>query len=208
MNRAVTIVLGGATVGGALYLTYDWLFERNLKGKITSGGTFKVHATGYWPSTARPDERKMEGENVDRIGSPLSTVEDFLAGRSDHVSVSGDDAIFPYGQKIIVDWFGKEIVGRVTDTGSHFRGLKKVYRIAGEEPLDFCVASSSTPVPKGAVAAQIVQGDTWASKTKKTVAEVDKGRFRGQVVTGLVPSAEEIRRRFARRGLLSLGGRG
>lgn len=209
MNRAVAVALGGVGAGGVLYLAYDWLFVRDLRGKVAGGGTFKVHATGYWPETARADERKMEGKNVDRIGEPLHTVEDYQAGRSDHASVSGDPDIFPYGQKIVVDWFDGTIVGRVTDTGSHFHGLKKVYRVVGEEPLDFDVHSSSTPVPKHGVVARIVPGDHWASKTKRSVAEVATEKIKDQVVIGTVPRAAEIRRGRARQvsrgGLLSLG---
>lgn len=219
MNRAVAIALGTAGVGGALYLAVDWLFVRDLKRKIASGGTFKVHATGYWPETARPDEKEMEG-GVEgaaewrgrRVVDPatgkrvqLHTLEDYLAGRSEYVSVSGDPDIFPFGQKLVVNWFGKDIVGRVVDTGSHFTGLKKVYRVAGEEPLDFDVHSKDTPVPKKGVTAQIVVGDHWDKEGEAVVSE----KFKGQTVTGLrlVPRAEEIRRRTAQRGLLTLGRR-
>lgn len=218
MNRAVAIALGTAGAGGALYLAYDLVFVRDLKKKVAGGGTFKVHATGYWPFTAKDDEKKMEG-GVEgaakwrgrRVVDPstgkrvqLHTVEDYLNGRSDYVSVSGDPDIFPFGQKIVVDWFGKSVVGRVVDTGGHFTGLKKVYRVAGEEPLDFCVHSKGTSVPKKNVTAQIVAGDHWDKGGEAVVFE----KFKGQTVTGLhlVPRAEAIRRRVATpRGLLALG---
>ncbi len=216
MNRAVAIALGGAGAGTALYLAYDWLFARDLRGKVARGGTFKVHATGYWPETASASEQKMEGGKEGaaawrgrRVVDPgtgkralLHTVEDYQAGKSDHVSVSGDPDVFPFGQKIIVDWFDGQIVGRVTDTGGHFHGLKKVYRVVGEEPLDFDVHSSSTPVPKKDVVARIVPGDHW----DEGGAAVAKEKFKGQTVAGIVPRAEEIWRRAARSGLLSLGG--
>lgn len=217
MNRTVAIAFGGVGVGGALYLTYDWLFVRNLKSKVAAGGKFKVHATGYWPETARPDERKMEGGlegaavwRGRRVVDPgtgkrvrLHTVEDYQAGRSDYVSVSGDPDIFPYGQKVVVNWFDGSVVGRVVDVGSHFTGLKKVYRVIGEEPLDFCVHSKDTPVPKKDVVARIVPGDHW----DESGAVLVRDKFKGQTVVGIVPSAREVRRRVSRRGLLSLGGR-
>jgi hypothetical protein len=180
---------GIATIaaGGGLVALGAWLASRKAdehveatKSAVESGGQFKVHATGYWPFSAKESEKKMEGGVKDRKGNPLHTVEDFFAGRSDHASVSGDDSIFPYGQKIIVNWFDKQLVGRVTDTGGHFRGAGKVYRVVGEEPLDFCVESSKTPVPKKDVVATIVVGDH-LDKSRKAVAT---GKFKGQEVTG------------------------
>ncbi len=202
VSRTVAIVLGGVGAAGAAWFATDWVFRKGLKDKVAAGGTFKVHATGYWPETARADEQEMEGANVDRKGAPLHTVEDYQTGKSDHVSVSGDPDIFPYGQKIVVDWFDGQIVGRVTDTGSHFHGLKKVFRVVGEEPLDFCVHSKNTPVPKKDVVARIVPGDHWKDKH---VSEVATEKFKGQTVAGF-PRAAAIRRRAARGGLLSLGG--
>ena len=91
--------------------------------------TFPVRCTGYWPFTARPDEQRMEGGTKDRKGYPLHTLEDFQAGRSDFVSVSGDYTIFPYGQRLeIAEWPG--VIFRVVDTGGHFYGPGKVYRLA------------------------------------------------------------------------------
>lgn len=147
-----------------------------VKAAVSSGGKFKVRATGYWPFAAKSTaEKKMEGGIHDRKGKPLYTVEDYLTGKSDHVSVSGDDAIFPYGQKLLVNWFDTTIVGRVTDTGGNFRGAKKVYRVMGEEPLDFCVASSKTPVPKQGVFATIVSGDNFEGG-KRVAVEKMKGQ--------------------------------
>ncbi len=142
--------------------------------------TVDLMLTGYWPFSARADEVKMEGGTKDRKGNPLHTVEDFLAGKSDHVSLSGDDAAWPYGQKIIIPWGDKTIIGRVTDTGSHFRGASKVYRFFAKEPIDVCVASSSTKIPSRQVAATIVPGDNFAKG-----AAVATSKFKDQtVVTG------------------------
>lgn len=141
--------------------------------------TVKVHTTGYWPFSARADEVKMEGGLKDRKGNPLYTLEMFQAGKAPYVSVSGDDEIWPYGQRIAISaWPG--VVFRVVDTGSHFRGANKVYRVMGEEPLDICVDSSKTPVPKKDVTATLFPGDNFASG--KAVATA---KFKDQtVVTG------------------------
>jgi hypothetical protein len=75
----------------------------------------------------------------------LHTLEDFQSGKAPFVSVSGDYEIFPYGQRIALSaWPG--VIFRVVDTGSHFFGVGKIFRIVGREPLDICVATSSTPV--------------------------------------------------------------
>lgn len=183
-HRLIALLASAAGLGGAALL---WRKSEQTASAtaqaVAGGGAFKVHATGYWPSTAKASELKMEGGMNDRKGKPLHTVEDFLAGKSDHVSVSGDPEIFPYGQKILVNWFDKNIVGRVTDTGSHFTGAKKLYRVMGEEPLDFDVLSSSTPVPKKDVVATIVKGD----HLDKPGKEIAAGKFKGQevVVGGL-----------------------
>jgi len=123
----------------------------------------------------------MEGAPVDRKGAPLHTVEDFLAGRADHVSVSGDYEIFPYGQKILIPWGDKTIIGRVTDTGGHFHGAGKVYRVVGREPLDVCVESSKTVIPDRDATVTIVPGDN----LQKGIP-VATGKFKDQVVAGLV----------------------
>lgn len=138
-------------------------------------GKVKLRLTGYWPFTARPDERKMEGGIFDRKmpkgyadkpESPqyqahvLHTAEQHLADPIKHpfVSLSGDDAIWPYGQELLIPWTnGQTLRGRVVDTGSHFRGAGKVYRSPGYEPIDVCVDSAQTKVPQHVVA-QIVGG--------------------------------------------------
>lgn len=204
MKRLLPILLigGGAAVSAAAW----WGFKKSsdmeddlskaIGGEttLTSGAkypTFNARLTGYWPFSARPDERTMEGGKFDRKmpegyknkpDSPqykkhvLHTVEDYLAGKSDFVSLSGDDQVWPYGQKVLIPWNGKMIVGRVVDTGSHFRGTTKVYRAMGSEPLDICVDSSATKVPK-LLTAQIVPGDNFESG--KAVATAG---FKGQTV--------------------------
>lgn len=172
-----------------------------------TGGYVKVRTTGYWPFTAKESERKMEGgvfgaarwrEKTDpRVINPakdpstgkrvkLVTVE---MHRQDpvtfpYVSLSGDWDVWPWGQKVIIPWVdGKPIVGRVVDSGSHFHGIGKVFRAVGYEPLDVCVFSSSTKVPKK-VTAQIAPGDNW----ERGIA-VSAGNLKGQTITGDVIEA-------------------
>lgn len=171
---------GAAVIASALLVRQSNQTKSAVENAVagTGPGEIKLRLTTYWPSSATEGERKMEGGLNDRKGRPLRTLEDFLAGRSDHVSLSGDDAAWPYGQKLLLFFpDGKTIVGRVTDTGRNFRGSTKVYRAFGNEPIDVCVGLRSTKVPPF-VTAKIVVGDT-LDKSQKTVA-VEK--FQGQTV--------------------------
>lgn len=143
-----------------------------------TGGVVACHLTGYWPFSARSDERKMEGGLKDRKGKPLYTLEMHQKDpkSAPYVSVSGDPQIWPYGQRISISAWPNAAF-RVVDTGSHFSGLSKVYRVMGEEPLDICVDSSSTVVPKHDVTAKIFPGDNFVGG--KSVAT---GGLKGQTV--------------------------
>ncbi len=103
----------------------------------------------------------MEGKPVDRKGQPLHTVEDYLAGKSDFVSLAGDYEAWPYGQKLLIPWGDKTLTGRVVDTGGHFHGIGKVYRDAGYEPIDVCVYSRNNAPPQTKVVVEIVEGDAF-----------------------------------------------
>lgn len=169
-----------------------------------SGVGVNLRLTGYWPFTARADERKLEGGVNDRKGRPLHTVEDFFAGRADHVSLSGDDSIFPYGQRIDIPWGDRTIIGRVTDTGGHFRGAGKLIRVTGYEPIDVCVESSATKIPKILVNATLVPGDA-LDKAGRTVATSKLAQNR---IAGLVDGrTAEDREALARALESELGGR-
>jgi hypothetical protein len=150
------------------------------------GAQFDAMLTGYWPKSARPDERKMEGGMKDRLGRPLHSLEDFQKDPVAHpyVSVSADPEIFPYGQRLSINvWPG--VIFRVVDTGSHFTGLKKVYRWIGREPLDINVDSSSTIVPKKNTVATIFPGDNFATGGKgQKLQTVATAKFKDQVVSG------------------------
>ena len=191
MKRLPRVLIGTGIIAGVSTLVMKLLTDANvaaLKNTVTSSPSgsqplITVHLTGYWPFQPglTAAERRMEGAPVDRKGQPLHTVEDFLAGDSDHVSLSGDPDIFPYGQRIDVPWGDKTIVGRVTDTGGHFHGAGKVYRVIGAEPIDVCVDSSSTKIPKTTVDARVIVGDNLDKSGAKLA--LDKA---GKPQTGLV----------------------
>lgn len=217
MSKATPYLLigGGITVGVAAWLgvrksneTTDTIKDAidlppvalpPSPSVVASLPKVNLRLTGYWPFTARSDEKKMEGGVFDRMMPPgkykndptsqqykdhiLHTVEDYLAGTAPFVSLSGDDAIWPYAQAVRIPWTnGGTILGRVVDTGSHFRGINKLYRAVGFEPIDVCVASSSTVVPTK-VEAQIVPGDNFATKGLMDVA---MSKFKDQTVAGMV----------------------
>jgi hypothetical protein len=143
---------------------------------LGGGPTVALRLTGYWPFTARADEQKMEGGVKDRKGQPLHTLEDFQNGKAPFVSCAGDYTIWPYGQRFALDEF-PGVVFRVVDTGGHFFGAGKLYRAVGTEPIDVCVNSSSTKLPK-IVQAKIIPGDNFA-KGK----DIAYGKFKDQTVT-------------------------
>lgn len=166
---------------------------RDVAERMSKNVTVQVRATGYWPFSATEGERKMEGGvegaaswNGRRVVDPatgrrvrLRTVEDHLRdGRP--FSISGDPEIWPFGQMVRVAWHeGREITGRVVDTGQHFTGARKVYRAVGREPLDLCVASKATKVLTK-TSAVVVRGDHW----DKAGREVAAAKLRGQTVVG------------------------
>ena len=99
-----------------------------------SGKTFVARGTGYFP-----DSSAIEGGFNDRIGKPLHTLQDFLAGRAPYVSVAMDSTAFPYGTRLRIpeleQKYGRQIDFRVVDTGGAFRGR-------GTGRIDVCVANA------------------------------------------------------------------
>lgn len=156
--------------------------------------TVNVRLTGFWPYDAHtPAEKLMEGGVRDRWRQPIYTLEMYQQGKAPYVTVAGDYTIWPAGQRISINhWPG--VVFRVTDTGSHFFGAKKVYRVAGREPLDIAVQTRNTHVPKKDSVATIHVGDTWGKtpSPKAGPAVVQAGGFKGQnVVLGAEVAAAE-----------------
>ena len=153
--------------------------EEEVKEKLSSGGRFNARLTGYWPfkPNMTEAERRMEGGHKDRKGKPLITLEMHRSDPSKYpyVSVAGDDAVWPYGQRIALDAF-PGVVFRVVDTGQHFRGTNKLYRVAGHEPLDICVDSPKS-IKNQTTSATIFPGDNFAKG-----AAVAAGKMQGQKV--------------------------
>ena len=191
------VTIAYAAVGGlGLFAVVAWLLSRQasqqMRAKVadavTTGGTFNARITGYWPYQAglTPKERRMEGGTRDRRSRPIHTLEQHLADPVAHpyVSVAGDDAIFPYGQRLILSAW-PDAVFRVVDTGGHFRGVNKLYRVAGREPLDIAVDSSKTLVPKKGVTAKIVHGDNWEKGRLVATA-----KMRDVAITGIARVVE------------------
>ena len=100
---------------------------------VTSSFTSK--ATGYYPNGSA-----LEGGFVDRRGVKLHTLQQFLAGQADYVSVAMDSSAFSYGQHLRIKEleakYGRAIDFRVVDTGGAFRGR-------GRSRIDICVANEA-----------------------------------------------------------------
>jgi len=94
---------------------------------------YHARGTGYYPFA-----NAMEGGFRDQRGAPLCTLQDFLQGRSNYVSVAMDKNLrIPYGTKLripeIERKYGRLIEFRVVDTGSAFTGK-------GYTRIDICTA--------------------------------------------------------------------
>ena len=104
-------------------------------GGDTGGKTYRYAARGtaYFPSND-----PIEGGFKDRVGKPLYTLQQYLAGNAPYVSVAMDSRAFPYGTKLRIPElekkYGRQIEFRVVDTGGAFVGK-------GTSRIDICVAN-------------------------------------------------------------------
>lgn len=100
-----------------------------------SGQAFTSRGTGYYPSSSQ-----LEGGFVDRRGAKLRTLQQYLAGNAEYVSVAMDSNAFAYGQKLRIRElevkYNRVIEFRVVDTGGAFRGK-------GRSRIDICTANQS-----------------------------------------------------------------
>jgi 3D (Asp-Asp-Asp) domain-containing protein len=100
--------------------------------RVTS--SFTSRGTGYYP-----DASPLEGGFVDRVGKPLRTLQQFLAGNAAYVSVAMDTNAFKYGTRLRIreleTKYGRSIVFRVVDTGGAFRGK-------GRTRIDICTQNN------------------------------------------------------------------
>jgi hypothetical protein len=103
------------------------------ESQIKSVRSFVAKGSGYFPDSSR-----MEGGFVDMRETKLRTLQQFLDGQADYVSVAMDVGIFKYRQRLRIKEFnekyGKEIVFRVVDTGGAFKGK-------GTSRMDICTAN-------------------------------------------------------------------
>jgi|GEM_PF-3273261 len=95
--------------------------------------SFTSRGTGYYPHSSA-----LEGGFKDRIGKKLRTLQQFLAGDAEYVSVAMDTNAFKYGTRLRIKEleakYGRAIVFRVVDTGGAFRGK-------GRSRIDVCTAN-------------------------------------------------------------------
>jgi 3D (Asp-Asp-Asp) domain-containing protein len=101
--------------------------------ELGAGSTFVSKGTGYYPSNSA-----LEGGFKDMRGAPLRTLQQFLNGDADYVSVAMDKGVVPYGTVISIREFnqkyGRNIIFKVVDTGGAFRGK-------GTSRMDICTAN-------------------------------------------------------------------
>lgn len=99
--------------------------------------THRAKGTGYYP-----DASLLEGGFNDRCGKPLRTLQGFLKGEAEYVSVAMDENLnIPYGTKVTIPEieasYMMPIEFRVVDTGSAFTGQ-------GYSRIDICTADWSS----------------------------------------------------------------
>jgi hypothetical protein len=108
--------------------------------EIRSPGSFVARGSGYFPA-----DDPVEGGFVDRRGKRLRTLQQFLAGTADYVSVAMDTNAFEYGQRLAIreleEKYGRAIVFRVVDTGGAFRGK-------GRSRIDICTANRAASLDR------------------------------------------------------------
>lgn len=100
--------------------------------------SFTSKLTAYYPTANATEtaENRLEGGPLDRRGVPLITLQDYLEGGHDYVSIAMDLGIYPYGTKLCIPdierRYHRSIEFRVVDTGDAFRGQ-------GRGRIDVCV---------------------------------------------------------------------
>ncbi len=112
--------------------------QQQQSGAFPTENVFRSRGTGYYPAN-----NAMEGGFNDRRGARLRTLQQYLNGSAEYVSVAMDSNAFNYGQKLRIkeleQKYGRQIEFRVVDTGGAFQGR-------GRSRIDICTASSSASV--------------------------------------------------------------
>jgi hypothetical protein len=131
---ALGLILASSIVAsGCASVAYVDGEEGSSADALSVTSSFVAHGTGYYPASSA-----LEGGFVDRKGVRLRTLQQFLSGQADYVSVAMDSSAFAYGQHLRIKEldakYGRAIDFRVVDTGGAFRGK-------GRSRIDVCVAN-------------------------------------------------------------------
>jgi 3D (Asp-Asp-Asp) domain-containing protein len=132
--RIVFIMSAVALLGAGCGAQIDDESSGASADAISVTSSFTSRGTGYYP-----DSSALEGGFKDRIGKPLHTLQQFLAGSAPYVSVAMDSSAFKYGTRLRIKELeskhGRAIIFRVVDTGGAFRGK-------GRTRIDICTANN------------------------------------------------------------------
>ncbi len=131
----VTVVMGAvALLSASCAAPTDGEAAGATADEIRVASSFTARGTGYYP-----DSSALEGGFKDRLGKPLHTLQQHLAGNAPYVAVAMDSTAFKYGTRLRIreleTKYGRSIVIRVVDTGGAFRGK-------GRSRIDICTASN------------------------------------------------------------------
>jgi 3D (Asp-Asp-Asp) domain-containing protein len=139
-GRLVTALIAGATLlavacGGGPSSDSETEDVGGSQDALGVKSSFTSRATGYYPSSSQ-----LEGGFTDRLGRPLHTLQQYLAGSAAYVSVAMDTSAFKYGTRLRIHEidakYGRSVIFRVVDTGGAFRGM-------GRSRIDVCVGNRS-----------------------------------------------------------------
>lgn len=140
-----------------------------------TGGGFTSRGTGYHPVSPNSPDYKMEGGNVDALGRPIHTLDQFRRGEVPDVTVAIDRSSPLFGKFAFSPTLNAPV--KFTDTGGAFRG-KGMSRVdvardtaAGANsdenngPIRFTLGSTSGPasIPLASPVAQMVQPESRVS---------------------------------------------
>src|SRR4051812_13375111 len=92
----ILVVIFAITI--PLILVFSLPFGQEAKATGAGGTTAQAFATAYCPVN-----NSLEGGKVDKQGKPVHTIQQFVAGQADYVSVAMDKALpYAYGTPISI----------------------------------------------------------------------------------------------------------
>lgn len=126
-------------------LSGGWIFAQHIASSSDSqlGPVQQVYTTTLTLYTT--ENTAMEGGPKDRCGRPLRTLDDYLKGNADYVSVAMDSMALPYGTVLRIPEIenrfrvSEAIPFKVVDTGSAFMGR-------GTSRMDICVGHNQQTI--------------------------------------------------------------